>query len=137
MLYYPKKFLLLVFSIFYNVNVPVFFQFICKCTVHWRHYWKLPHLPYTQISENMIPFFYTESNLRKLLWKPKDWVATRDKNNIVYETDCSNCETIYFGESNRSLKSRLDKHKISLRKCALKRIKLQNTIGKQITTLAG
>ena len=29
--------------------------------------------------------FYTESNLRKLLCKPKDPVATEDKNNIVYE----------------------------------------------------
>ena len=29
--------------------------------------------------------FYTESNLCKLLCKPKDPVATEDKNNIVYE----------------------------------------------------
>ena len=36
--------------------------------------------------------FYTENTLRKLLCKPKDRVATEDKNNIVYEIDCSNCE---------------------------------------------
>ena len=35
--------------------------------------------------------FYTENTLRKLLCKPKDRVATEDKNNIVYEIDCSNC----------------------------------------------
>ena len=35
--------------------------------------------------------FYTEMTLRKLLCKPKDRVATEDKNNIVYEIDCSNC----------------------------------------------
>ena len=29
--------------------------------------------------------FYTENALRKLLCKPKDRVATEDKNNIVYE----------------------------------------------------
>ena len=50
--------------------------------------------------------FYTENTLRKLLCKPKDRVATEDKNNIVYEIDCSNSEAVYFGESKRSLKSR-------------------------------
>ena len=35
--------------------------------------------------------------LRKRLCKPKDRVATEDKNNIVY--DCSNCQAVYFGES--------------------------------------
>ena len=34
--------------------------------------------------------FYAESTLRKLLCKPKDRVATEDKNNIVYENDCNN-----------------------------------------------
>ena len=33
--------------------------------------------------------FYTEMTLRKLLCKPKDRVATEDKNSIVYEIDCS------------------------------------------------
>ena len=40
--------------------------------------------------------FYTENTLRKLLCKPKDRVATEDKNNILYEIDCSNCEAVYF-----------------------------------------
>ena len=43
--------------------------------------------------------FYTEMTLRKLLCKLKDRVATEDKNNIVYEIDCSNCQAVYFGES--------------------------------------
>ena len=55
--------------------------------------------------------------LRKLLCKPKDRVATEDKNNIVYEIDCSNCQTVYFGESKRSLKSLSDEHKRSVRNC--------------------
>ena len=38
--------------------------------------------------------FYTEKTLRKLPYKPKDRVATEDKNNIVYEIDCSNCEAV-------------------------------------------
>ena len=61
--------------------------------------------------------FYTENTLRKLLCKPKDQVSTEDKNNIVYEIDCSNCEAVYFGESKRSLKSRSDEHKRSVRNC--------------------
>ena len=61
--------------------------------------------------------FYTENTLRKLLCKPKDQVATEDKNNIVYEIDCSNCEAVYFGESKQSLKSRSDEHKRSVRNC--------------------
>ena len=62
----------------------------------------------------------TESTLRKLLCKPKDRVATEDKNNIVCETDL--------------LKSRSDEHK---RIAIVIRMKSQNTVGKQITTLAG
>ena len=61
--------------------------------------------------------FYTENTLCKLLCKPKDQVATEDKNNIVYEIDCSNCEAVYFGESKQSLKFRSDEHKRSASNC--------------------
>ena len=61
--------------------------------------------------------FYTENTLRKLLCKPKDRVATEDKNNIVYQNDHSNCEAVYFGEPKRSLKSRSVEHKTSVRNC--------------------
>ena len=49
--------------------------------------------------------------MRELLCKPKDRVATEDKNNIVYEIAYSNCEAVYFGEPTRSLKSRSDEKK--------------------------
>ena len=61
--------------------------------------------------------FYTKNPLHKLICKPKDWVAAEDKNNIVYETDCSNCETVYFSESKRPLKSCSDEHKGSVWNC--------------------
>ena len=61
--------------------------------------------------------FYTENTLCKLLCKPKVRVATEDKNNIVYEIDCSNCEAVCFSESKWSLKSRSDEHKRSVRNC--------------------
>ena len=51
-------------------------------------------------------FFKTiENNFCKLLFKPKDRVATNDKSSIAYECNCSNSKTFYFGESKRSLKS--------------------------------
>ena len=53
----------------------------------------------------------------KLLCKPKVPVATEDKNNIVFEIDCSNCQAVYFSESKRSLKLHSDKHKRSIRNC--------------------
>ena len=59
----------------------------------------------------------TENTLRKLLCKPKDPVATEDKNNIIYEIDCSNCEAVYFSESRRSLKSRSDEPQRSVSNC--------------------
>ena len=46
--------------------------------------------------------FYTEMTLHKLFCKPKDRVAIEDKNNIVYEIECINCQAVYFGESKRS-----------------------------------
>ena len=36
---------------------------------------------------------------------------------FIYEIDCSICEAVYFGESKRSLKSRSDEHKRSVRDC--------------------
>ena len=68
------------------------------------HYQELRHI---LRSHKIRSTFYTEMTLRKLLCKPKDQVATEDKN-IVYEIDCSNCQAVYFGESKRSLKSRSD-----------------------------
>ena len=61
--------------------------------------------------------FYTEITLRKLIYKPKDQIATEDKSNIVYEIDCSNCQAVYFGESKPSLKSCSDEHNRAVRNC--------------------
>ena len=68
-------------------------------------------------SHKIRSIFYTEMTLRKLLCKLKDRVATEDKNNIVYEIGCSNCQAVYFGESKRSLKSLSEEHKRSVRNC--------------------
>ena len=58
--------------------------------------------------------FYAENTLRKLFCKPKDRVATEDKN-IAYEINFNNCKAVYFGEPKRSLKMRSDEHKRSVK----------------------
>ena len=37
---------------------------------------------------------HTDNILHKLLCKHEDQVATENKNNIVYEIDCRNCEAV-------------------------------------------
>ena len=69
----------------------------------------------------------------KLLHNPKDQVVTEDKNNIVYEVHCSNCKVVYFGEFNHIQMNTKDLPGIAI----VTRKKLQKTVGKQITTLAG
>ena len=54
---------------------------------------------------------YTENTLCKLLCKMKDQVAMGDKNNNVSKIDSSYSETVYFGETKRSLKLQSDKKK--------------------------
>ena len=70
-------------------------------------------------SHKVRPTLYTESTLRKLFCKPNDQLATEDKKKkkIVCEINFSNCETVYFRESKRSLKSRSNEHKRSVRNC--------------------
>ena len=75
--------------------------------------------------------------MHKLLCKLKDRVATEDKNNIVYEIDCSNYDTAYFCESKRSLNHIQMKTKDLSGIAIVIRMKLLNTVGKQITTLTG
>ena len=71
-------------------------------------------MAYTQISQNKIHFLHGNT-LRKLLCKLKDQIATKDKNIISYEIDCSNCQAVFLGESKRSLKTRSDEHETPLR----------------------
>ena len=68
-------------------------------------------------SHKIRSMFYNESPLHKVYCKPKDWVATKDKKNIVYKIDFSNCKAVYFGESKWSLKLHSDEHKGFVRNC--------------------
>ena len=66
----------------------------------------------------------------------EDKNTIEDKNSIVYEIDCSNCEVVYFGESKRSLKWCSDEYKISARNCDCKKNEIAKYCLDQITTLA-
>ena len=77
-------------------------------------------------SQKIRPAFYTDRTLHKLLSKPKDRVATEDKNNTVYEINCSSCEAVYFGESKRYLKLMSDEQKRSARNYNCKKNKIVN-----------
>ena len=68
------------------------------------------YLPYLTYTQKLGCTLYTKNTLPKLICKPKDWVTTENKNNIAYETDCSNWEAVCLGGSERSLKLRSDEH---------------------------
>ena len=77
-----------------------------------------------------------DSTLPKLLCKPKDLVATKDQNDIVFKNDCGSCKVAYFGEIKPPLKSRSDEPK-DLQSQLFARINFQNIAGKQIINFAG
>ena len=52
---------------------------------------------------------------QQLSYHPEDKKNTENKNNIVYDIDFSNCETVYLSECKRSLKSRSNEHKRSVK----------------------
>lgn len=90
---------------------------------------------YTQNSQNKTRYtFYTENT-------PKDGVATADKNNIVYQIDCSmTVVTVKYSTSVKlsELKNRDQMNTKDTSKSAIvKGVKLRVTVGKKITTLTG
>ena len=99
----------------------IMYKFTVSTTENLRHIFR---------SYKIRSTYYTEITLHKLLCKPNNRVATEDKNNIVYEIDCENCEVVSFGESERSLK-------LLSGSAVVKKIKLRNAVGKHITSLAG
>ena len=68
--------------------------------------------------------FYSENILWELLCKLKEQVATEVKNNIIYETDWSNCKAINLGESRRSLKLQSSEHERCDKNCDCVKIEI-------------
>ena len=59
--------------------------------------------------------FYTTTILRTLLSHAKDPVPSEQRNNIVYNYDCKDCEAVYFGESKRTIAQRTKEHTRAVR----------------------
>ena len=51
------------------------------------------------------------STLRKRLVAPKDPTEKEDQTGVVYHIPCSDCSSVYIGETGRKLKLRLKEHK--------------------------
>ena len=68
------------------------------------------HLKRTFIKYNIKTTFYTSTALRSLLSKPKDPTRKEDRNNVIYQLDCKHCETVYVGETKRTLNIRTNEH---------------------------
>ena len=59
-----------------------------------------------------IPTYFKPTNtLRQLLVKPKDPVSKENVVGPVYKIKCEECETMYIGKTEKSLKSRLNEHR--------------------------
>ena len=69
---------------------------IFKC-MHWENFFH--HI--NNLHQN-IKFTMEEESNGELAFIDT-WVATEDKNNLVYEMDSSNCKAVYFGGSRQSL----------------------------------
>ena len=54
--------------------------------------------------------FYTPTTLRSLLSKPKDPIPKEDRNNVICQLDCKDCEAVYVGETKRTLNIRTNEH---------------------------
>ena len=59
--------------------------------------------------------FYTATTLCILLLHVKEPVPLEQRNNIVYKYDCKDCESVYFGESKRTIAERTKEHTRAVR----------------------
>ena len=59
---------------------------------------------------NIKTTFYTPTILRSLLSKPKDPIPKEDRNNVIYQLHCKDCEAVYVGETKRTLNIRNNEH---------------------------
>jgi hypothetical protein len=53
--------------------------------------------------------FQPAHTLQQEIPKPKDKLDTNRRRDIVYKIECSVCEFTYYGQTNRALKTRINK----------------------------
>ena len=59
--------------------------------------------------------------LSNIFCKPKDKVLNKEKSGLVYQISCRDCDAVYIGETDRSLKTRKRKHIDAVKKFNLKK----------------
>ena len=60
--------------------------------------------------------FTSKETLRKILSHPKDKQLSQEKkSNVVYQIPCNDCQTVYIGETKRTLVQRVQEHKRTVR----------------------
>ena len=53
--------------------------------------------------------------IRQILPSPKDPVTHDEKNCLMYQATCFDCDFVYIGQTKWDLKSRLAEHKLAIR----------------------
>ena len=59
---------------------------------------------------NIKTTFYTSTTLGSLLSKQEDPIPKEDRNNVIYQLNCKDCEAVYVGETKRTLNISANEH---------------------------
>ena len=65
---------------------------------------------------NIRTVFTINNKLNGIIKKGKDKLKKENNMHIVYQINCKNCKECYIGQSDRTLKTRIDKHKDNILK---------------------
>ncbi len=63
--------------------------------------------------------FKPHQTIRQYLVRPKDPVEPLEACGVVYQIPCNDCEETYIGHSGRPLNTRVQEHRIAVRKCSV------------------
>ena len=55
--------------------------------------------------------FRSTDTLRNILSHPKDKISMDNTNNVIYQIPCSDCDSVYIGETKRTFGQRVKEHK--------------------------
>ena len=72
------------------------------------------HLKRVLASLNIRTRFKPHKTLRELLVHPKDFIQDNKKKGEVYSIPCEDCDSVYVGQTGRTLEHRVKEHKRAL-----------------------
>ena len=49
-------------------------------------------------------------SIRNIIKKPKDKINKEDTKGIIYQIKCKDCDSVYYGQTSRALKTRVKEH---------------------------